>query len=157
VLDEFDALLEYKPHRDPTAAIVAALKQRHGDDLQSILCSATATDMLGSPKLSDYLRDGFEVAMADDDDLLVTAPSSEGDSKKQKGGVTRVSRTVIHGVVNIPHKRFALETLRRVLHTDPIPQQILIFVENSRKATIVVEKVRPIIGVVVPERLLMAS
>lgn len=138
VLDEFDALLEYKPHRDPTAAIVGALKQRHRDALQSILCSATATDMVGSAKLDMYLRPGFSQAMADNDDILVTGPGKVLDDGQK--GVTRVSRTVIHGVVNIEHKRFALDTLRRILHTDPIPQQILIFAENSRKVSIVVEK-----------------
>lgn len=143
VLDEFDALLEYKPHRDPTAAIVGALKRRHGDALQSILCSATATDMLGSPKLDQYLRRGFAQAMADRDDVFVTSANdsnSDGEAKDAKG-LTRVSRTVMHGVVHVEHRRFALDTLRRILHTEPIPQQILIFAENARKVGIVVEKV----------------
>lgn len=141
VLDEFDALLEYKPHRDPTAAIVSTLKQRHRDALQSILCSATATDMVGSTKLDSYLRPGFAQAMADNDDLLVTGPgNTEDGSPNGQKGLTRVSRTVIHGVLHLEHKRFALDTLRRILHTDPIPQQILIFAENSRKVSIVVEK-----------------
>ena len=139
VLDEFDALLEYKPHRDPTNAIIQCLKQRHGDRLQSVLCSATASDMLDSPKLEKYLRHDYSVAMADKDDLLVTSTDGATD---ENGQVTRVSRTVIHGVVHIPHKRFALETLRRILHTDPLPQQILIFAENSRKVDIVVEKLK---------------
>ena len=140
MLDEFDALLEYKPHRDPTAAVVTTLKQRHRDALQAILCSATATDMLGSPKLNNYLRPGFVRAMADRNDVLVTSPA-EGENDKTGKSITRVSRTVIHGVVHVEHRRFALETLRRILHTDPIPQQILIFVENARKVDIVVDKV----------------
>jgi len=64
-------------------------------------------------------------------DVLVTESS---DSTPQ------VSRTVIHGVVHVPHRRLALETIRKLLHTDPMPQQILIFAENSRKVDIVVEK-----------------
>jgi superfamily II DNA/RNA helicase len=140
VLDEFDALLEYKPHRDPTAAIVTTLKQRHRDALQAILCSATATDMLGSPKLDNYLRPGFVQAMADRDDILVTSPV-KGERGNVGKGITRVSRTVIHGVVHVEQRRLALETLRRILHTDPLPQQILIFVENARKVGIVVDKV----------------
>ena len=36
VLDEFDALLEYKAHRDPTRAIMQNLKRRHGNALQSV-------------------------------------------------------------------------------------------------------------------------
>lgn len=134
VLDEFDALLEYKPHRDPTAAIVSTLKRRHRDAMQSILCSATATDMLESSKLENFLRPGFAQAMADSDDVLVTSTDGVKNSP-------RVSRTILHGVVHVPHRRFALETLRRILHTDPLPQQILIFVENARKVNIVVEKV----------------
>ena len=137
VLDEFDALLEYKPHRDPTNAIIQCLKQRRGDRLQSVLCSATASDMLGSPKLSTYLREGYKVAMADDDDILVTAVDSTSGGNSH---TTRVSKTVIHGVIHVPHRRHALETLRRILHTEPLPQQILIFVENSRKVDIVVKK-----------------
>mmetsp|Transcript_13864 Transcript_13864/g.28611 ORF Transcript_13864/g.28611 Transcript_13864/m.28611 type:complete len:537 (-) Transcript_13864:36-1646(-) len=138
VLDEFDALLEYKAHRDPTRAIMQSLKRRHGNSLQSILCSATATDIMDSSKVVDFLRPGFETAMADEDDVLVTsANKKKSDSSKI---VAQVSRTVIHGVVNVPHKRMALDAVRKILHTEPIPQQILIFVENARKVDIVVEK-----------------
>ena len=134
-MDEFDALFEYKPHRDPSEAIMYALKRRHGDSLQSILCSATATDVMESSKVTEFLRPGFETAFADDEDVLVT--SVKGGKRK---GSTQVSRTVLHGVVHLPHRRLALETVRRILHTEPIPQQILIFVDNARKVDIVVEK-----------------
>lgn len=137
VLDECDALLEYKAHRDPTTALVQRMKQNQGDALQSVLCSATASDLLGSSKLQNYLRDGYATAMADSDDVMVTSGLA-GKENNVKG--TRVSRTVIHGVVHVPHRRYSLDYLRRILHTDPIPQQILIFVENSRKVQIVVEK-----------------
>ncbi|GAX21319.1 hypothetical protein FisN_1Lh154 [Fistulifera solaris] len=136
VLDECDALLEYKAHRDPTTALVQRLKQNQGDALQSVLCSATASDLVGSSKLQNYLRDDYASAMADSNDVMVTS----GFGSKATGEGTRVSRTVIHGVVHVPHRRFALDYLRKILHTDPIPQQILIFVENSRKVKIVVEK-----------------
>jgi len=138
VMDEFDALLEYKPHRDPTRAIMQSLKRRHGDTLQSILCSATASDIMDSSKVVDFLRPGYETAMADDDDVLVT--DGKGSSEKSTTSAPQVSRTVLHGVVHLPHRRFALEAVRRILHTEPIPQQILIFVENARKVDIVVEK-----------------
>eukprot|EP00980_Cylindrotheca_fusiformis_P006994 scaffold1469_cov119-Cylindrotheca_fusiformis.AAC.38 len=131
VMDEFDALLEYKPHRDPTRAIMQTLKRRHRDSLQSILCSATASDIMESSKVVDFLKPGFETAMADKNDVLVSQKNTKA---------TMVSRTAIHGVMHLPHKRLALDTLRRILHTDPTPQQILIFVENSRKVDIVVEK-----------------
>lgn len=137
VLDEFDALLEYKPHREPTRAILQTLQRRHGDSLQSILCSATASDLIDSPKVTEYLRPGFATAMADDDDVFVTGASRSSSGKSQR---TQVSRTVLHGVVHVPHRRFALDTVRRVLHTEPIPQQILIFVESARKVDVVVEK-----------------
>ncbi|KAL3931104.1 MAG: hypothetical protein SGBAC_011459 [Bacillariaceae sp.] len=131
VMDEFDALLEYKPHREPTRAIMNTLKMRHRDAMQSILCSATASDIMESSKVVDFLRPGFETAMADESDVLV--------SRKNKKS-TMVSKTALHGVLHVPHRRFALENLRRVLHTEPTPQQILIFVENSRKVDIVVDR-----------------
>jgi superfamily II DNA/RNA helicase len=129
-MDEFDALLEYKPHRDPTQAIMQTLKKRHRDSLQSILCSATASDIMESSKVVDFLSPGFETAMADEGDVLVSQKNGKG---------TMVSRTAIHGVVHV-QRRLALDTLRRILHTEPTPQQILIFVANSRKVDIVVEK-----------------
>lgn len=134
VLDEFDALLEYKPHRDPTNALIQKLKQQRGKDLQSILCSATASDVIGSGKLDGILRQGYKLALADQGDLLVTTGGDDLESK------TRVSRTVIHGVVHVPHRRLTLTALRRILHTEPLPQQILIFAEDSHRVKIVVEK-----------------
>jgi superfamily II DNA/RNA helicase len=131
VLDEFDALLEYKPHAEPTRAILQTLQRRHGAALQSILCSATASDLMDSPKVAGYLRPGFATALADDDDAFVTGPNAKRP---------QVSKTVMHGVVHVPHKRFALDTIRRILHTEPVPQQILIFVESSHKVEVVVDK-----------------
>lgn len=135
VLDECDALLEYEPHRDPTQATMEVLKRRHGKSLQSILCSATAGDLLGKSLLDDFLRPGYAHAQSDESDKLITS----GNSKK-----IRVSRTAIHGVVRVDHQRFALETLRKVLYTDPAPQQALIFVDNSRRVGVVVEKLAEI-------------
>lgn len=136
VLDEFDALLEYKPHRDPTKAIISALKKRHGDSLQTILCSATASDMIGSKKLDNFLRPGFAQAMADRNDRFIT------DAGDDAADATRVSSTAIHGVIHVPHRRLALETLRSILYTEPTPQQVLIFADNARRVDIVIEKVR---------------
>ena len=133
-MDEFDALLEYKPHREPTRAVMETLKRRHGDTLQSILCSATASDIVDSAKVREFLRPGYAQAMADPDDILVTKSGSSGAT------TARVSRTVMHGVVNVPHRRFALDTIRKILHTEPTLQQILIFAETPRKVDIVVEK-----------------
>jgi superfamily II DNA/RNA helicase len=130
-MDEFDALLEYKPHRDPTRAIMQTLKRRHRDSMQSILCSATASDIMESSKIVDFLRPGYEIAMADEDDVLVSQKNAKA---------IMVSRTAIHGVIHVPHRRFALDSIRRILYTDPTPQQILVFVESSRKVDIVVEK-----------------
>jgi ATP-dependent RNA helicase DeaD len=132
VMDEFDALLEYKPHREPTQAIMETLKRRHKDALQSILCSATASDIIDSSKVREFLRPGFAQVFADPDDFLVT------DSKATT--TARVSKTVLHGVIHVPHRRFVLDTIRRILHTEPTPQQILIFAENARKVDITVEK-----------------
>jgi ATP-dependent RNA helicase DeaD len=132
VLDEFDALLEYKPHQDPTRAIMHILKRRHGDALQSILCSATASDIIDSVKVKEFLRPGYAEAMADADDVLVTGAKDTTTA--------RVSKTVLHGVVHVGHRRFALDTIRKILHTNPTPQQILIFAEDARKVDIIVEK-----------------
>eukprot|EP00557_Chaetoceros_sp_GSL56_P005926 CAMPEP_0176488346 /NCGR_PEP_ID=MMETSP0200_2-20121128/6655_1 /TAXON_ID=947934 /ORGANISM="Chaetoceros sp., Strain GSL56" /LENGTH=785 /DNA_ID=CAMNT_0017885313 /DNA_START=137 /DNA_END=2490 /DNA_ORIENTATION=+ len=131
VLDECDALLEYEPHREPTTATVNLLKTRHENSLQCILCSATAGDLMGKSLLDRLLRPGYSHAQSDMNDKLITT----GDAKK-----TRVSRTVIHGVVRVDHQRFALDALRRVLFTDPAPQQALIFVDNARRVGVVVEK-----------------
>jgi ATP-dependent RNA helicase DeaD len=133
VLDEFDALLEYRPHRDPTAAIMANLRKRHGDSLQSVLCSATASNLIGSRKVDSLLRKGHVKAMADQNDKLVTSAGATP-------ATARVSLTVMHGVIHVPHRRLALETLRKVLHTEPIPQQVLVFADNARRVDIVVEK-----------------
>lgn len=135
VLDECDALLEYEPHREPTAAIMDVLKRRHRDSLQSVLCSATASDLLSTSKLDGYLRETYAHARSDENDLSITAPSTdEGFSR------TRVSRTAIHGVVHVEHQRFALDMLRKILYTEPSPQQVLIFVDNSRRVGVVVDK-----------------
>jgi len=136
VLDEFDALLEYKPHRDPTQAMTEALRRQRRSELQAILCSATACDMLKEKKRvnGQYLRPGYVTTMADKDDSLVTPVGQDNTM------MTRVSRTVLHGVVHVPQKRFALDTLRRILHTDPLPQQVLIFVAKARRVDIVVDK-----------------
>ncbi len=131
VLDECDALLEYKPHKDPTIATMETLKRRHGDSLQSVLCSATAVDLLGKSILDDLLRPGFSEAKSDKGDKLITS----GNQK-----TTRVSRTAIHGVVRVDHQRYAIDTLRKILYTEPAPQQALIFVDNARRVGIVVEK-----------------
>mmetsp|Transcript_18259 Transcript_18259/g.26884 ORF Transcript_18259/g.26884 Transcript_18259/m.26884 type:complete len:821 (-) Transcript_18259:3348-5810(-) len=131
VLDECDALLEYKPHKDPTVATLDVLKRRHGDSLQSILCSATAGDLLGKAVLDDFLRPGYAEAQSDDGDKMITS----GEKK-----TTRVSRTAIHGVVRVDHQRYAIDTLRKVLYTEPAPQQALIFVDNARRVGIVVSK-----------------
>lgn len=135
VMDEFDALLEYKPHRDPTWAIMQSLKRRHGDSLQSILCSATATDIMETSKVVEFLRPSYEIALADDDDVLVSSAGGDGKSAK-----TQVSRTILHGVLHLSHRRLALDAVRKILHTEPVPQQILVFVDNARKVDIIVEK-----------------
>mmetsp|Transcript_24544 Transcript_24544/g.52877 ORF Transcript_24544/g.52877 Transcript_24544/m.52877 type:complete len:908 (+) Transcript_24544:126-2849(+) len=157
VLDEFDALLSYDSHTEPTMAIMQALDRQHGQNLQRVLCSATASDMMtsssdqqgeeeattttaGSSMIEQYLRPGYAHACVDDSDLLVT---SGVQTKTKGGGMTtsaRVSRTTLHGALHVPHQRFALEAVRKVLNTEPIPQQVLIFVDSPRRVDIVIEK-----------------
>ena len=145
VLDEFDALLQYDSHKEPTMAIMAAIDRQHGQSLQRVLCSATATDMIGQnnvgpgPNIEDYLRPGYAHASVDDSDLLVTStPETKGGGKKTTSA--RVSRTTIHGALHVPHQRLALESVRKILNTEPIPQQVLIFVNSPRRVDIVIEK-----------------
>jgi len=141
VMDEFDALLQYDAHKEPTMAILQALDRQHGDALQRVLCSATAVDMMGSDsKIEQYMRKGYAHASIDENDVLVTS----GVETKSKNGSTstsaRVSRTTIHGALHVPHRRLALEAVRKVLNTDPFPQQALIFVDSPRRVDIVIEK-----------------
>jgi len=147
VLDEFDALLQYKAHREPTRALMSFLRRRHRDSLQSIMCSATATDMISSEEFAkktkeykDYLRsdDRVSTVLADDEDQLVTA------------GRTRVSRTVMHGVLHVPRKQLMLDTLRRILHTDPMPHQALIFCDSSRSVDLLVQRLAEISIIAAP-------
>ena len=132
MLDEFDALLQYKAHSEPTSAIIGAIQRQRRDSLQTILCSATASDLISDEKnkLEKYiqLRPNYSLALTDTSDVNVSS------------GTTKVSRTAIHGVIHLSHKYLALETLRRVLNTSPAPQQVLIFVDHSRRADIVVSK-----------------
>ncbi|KAL7560172.1 hypothetical protein ACA910_016601 [Epithemia clementina (nom. ined.)] len=160
VLDEFDALLNYQPHSEPSLAILETLQQQrrrqqqqqqqeHNNNMSnkidqnklvSIFCSATATDVLDSPKVANFLHSGYALAMADDNDAFVTSSSSLSSPTVSATPAPRVSKTVIHGVVHVPHRRFLLETLRRILHTEPYPQQILIFVQDARKVERIVER-----------------
>jgi len=130
VLDEFDALLQYKPHQDPTNAIISKLKSRHGDSLQIVACSATAHDITSSKTPQLLLRDNY---------IDVTTDPSDLTGKKSKGG-NRVSSTIVHGVIHVPREQLVMETVRRILHTDPFPQQVLIFADNAKRVDYVVEK-----------------
>jgi len=156
VLDEFDALLQYDSHKGPTMAIMQALDRQHNQgSLQRVLCSATAVDMMKSEEakgedngrrgrvsgpttnIEDYLRPGYAHASVDESDLLVTSGTVQ---TKTKGNAIRVSRTTIHGTLHVPHKRLALEAIRKILNTDPVPQQVLIFVDSPRRVDVVIEK-----------------
>lgn len=140
VLDEFDALLQYDAHKEPTSAIIDALDRQHPTGLQRVLCSATATDMMAesaNSNVENYLRPGYVHASIDESDLLVTS----GVTPTSKGKATRVSKTTIHGALHVPHQRYALEAVRRILNTDPVIHQALIFVDSPRRVEIVIEKV----------------
>jgi superfamily II DNA/RNA helicase len=164
ILDEFDALLSESSHADPAMAIMDFIHRKtasrtnrvmnarpSGDaasaipPLQTILCSATASDMLLQPKKrllleqNLHLRPGYALAMAEEDTVWPKATASAASSTISTLG-TRMSRTIIHGVVHLPHQRMALDMLRRILHTEPVPQQILVFVSDARRVNIVVDK-----------------
>ena len=146
VLDEFDALLQYDAHKEPTNAIMEAIERQHGKSLQRVLCSATASDMM-TPQPSEganvdsYLRPGYAHANIDESDLLVTSGVRTNSKEGKTATSARVSRTTIHGSLHVPHRRLALDAVRRVLNTDPVIQQALIFVDSPRRVEIVIEKV----------------
>jgi superfamily II DNA/RNA helicase len=143
VLDEFDALLQYDVHKEPTVAVMEAMDRQHGDSLQRVLCSATASDMMGEKQgennVETYLRPGYAHASVDESDVLVTA-GVKSEAKGKTKTSPRVSRTTIHGALHVPHQRFALDAVRKVLNTEPLPQQALIFVDSPRRVDIVIEK-----------------
>lgn len=139
VLDEFDALLQYDAHKEPTNVIIDAINRQHGQSLQRILCSATASDMMSTKtgaNVDNYLRPGYAHASIDETDLLVTS-----GVKGKTATSTRVSKTTIHGALHVPHQRLALDAVRRILNSDPVVQQALIFVDSPRRVEIVIEKV----------------
>ena len=76
-------------------------------------------------------------ASVDDDDLLVTSGVEQSNKSSTSA---RVSRTTIHGTLHVPHQRLALEAVRKILNTEPTPQQALIFVDSPRRVDIVIEK-----------------
>ena len=143
VLDEFDALLQYDVHKEPTIAVMEAMDKQHGESIQRVLCSATASDMMGQKQggnnVETYLRPGYAHASVDDSEVLVTAGVTS-EAKGQTKTSARVSRTTIHGALHVPHQRFALDAVRKILNTDPLPQQALIFVDSPRRVDIVIEK-----------------
>ena len=57
MLDEFDALLQYKAHQKPTRVLVSFLQRHHCDLLQSIMCSARATDIISSEKFAKKTKE----------------------------------------------------------------------------------------------------
>lgn len=157
VLDECDALFQYDVHSKPTNAVVNALHRRHGERLQSILCSATAGDLIYSQsasscsyestndknygndnrKLIGILKPGYTHITDDEDDAFVTSEVGGASNITAK---IRDSRMVIHGMLLIPHRRFSLNKLRKVLLTEPLPGQVLVFVNNARRVSVIVDK-----------------
>lgn len=125
VFDEFDALFQFPVHREPTMAIWNTVsKLHHQKKIQTILCSATAMDF-SEEKLSQFLNPDYAHVSVGESAGMMT-----------QGTKTRMSLTTIHAVVHLDHRRFALDTIRKILHTDPTPQQVLIFVNNARRVSI---------------------
>jgi hypothetical protein len=125
VFDEFDALFQFQVHREPTMAIWNTVSKLHNQKkIQTVLCSATAADF-SEEKLSQFLHAGYTHVSVGESDQMMT-----------QGTKTRMSLTTIHGVIHLDHRRFAIETVRKILHTDPTPQQVLIFVNNARRVSI---------------------
>jgi len=134
-------------------AVMDTLDRQHGNggNLQKVLCSATALDMMQQKDvkggvagigekdniIEQYLRPGYAHASVDDSDLLVTSGKSKAGARTTSA---RVSRTTIHGALHVPHQRLALEAVRKILNTNPQPQQVLIFVDSPRRVDIVIEK-----------------
>lgn len=125
VFDEFDALFQFQVHREPTMAIWNTVSKLHKQKkIQTVLCSATAADF-SEEKLSQFLHADYAHVSVGESEQMMT-----------QGTKTRMSLTTIHGVIHLDHRRFAIESIRKILHTDPTPQQVLIFVNNARRVSI---------------------
>ena len=134
ILDECDALLlddddenndggnKKNPHSEPTQAILNLLNRQHSSSLQTVLCSATAPDLV---RTNQEYEDYHMVKLS-----------------SQQLTTTTTSPTALHGVVHVPHRRFALDFLKKILHTHPMPEQVLIFVNSPHRVKITVQKVR---------------
>ena len=52
VLDEFNVILQYNVHKEPTMAIIQVLEWQHGREhmsLQRVMCSLTSLNMMAPP------------------------------------------------------------------------------------------------------------
>jgi superfamily II DNA/RNA helicase len=144
VLDEFDALLQYKPHSDPTQAILTSILKQRQNNVQTIYCSATATDMIMTSSSPTGSR---KIALSNSHELLqqYLRPNYKlvkDDSSTKMNSLSNIvtSPAIIHGVIHVEHKRYVLETVRKILYTNPPPEQVLLFVDTAHKVDIIVKQ-----------------
>jgi Lhr-like helicase len=119
---------------------------------RSSIITTTTAKSTPAINIESYLKPGYAHASVNDSDLLVTSgiiqtrviskdgSSSSSTTTTMTSIAPRVSRTTIHGTLHVPSQRLALEAVRKILNTEPVPQQALIFVDSSRRVDIVIDK-----------------
>ena len=150
VLDEFDNLLLSSAHKQSTEAVLEMVK-RSREDCQFVLASATARDMRQG-QIGRWLKEdhavaeigGFgrnmETSKVGAQGSPDAPPHQAGCAKALISPINPMSASTLHGVVKLPHKQLALELLRKIFHTSPSPQQVLVFVNDSHRVQVVVDK-----------------
>ncbi|GMH93229.1 hypothetical protein TrVE_jg9584 [Triparma verrucosa] len=152
VLDEFDNLLMSSAYKESTEAIYDSVVKARNSDVQCVMCSATARDMRVG-QVERFLKGdygevdigGYGRNMESKEETASLAAARRQDAVT---AITRplinvnnpMSQSSIHGFIKLPHKRLALELLRKILHTEPQPQQVLVFVNDKHRVDIVLDK-----------------
>jgi len=120
VMDEIDMLL--KPvFQEETKQFVEALPSQK----QVIFASATGDSPLAQVAKEELMKNG----------RLIGGRSSEGI----KGSAEALPSNLAHTFVVLQESK-RLDALRRFMHTEPLPESALVFVNEQRKVDIIVEK-----------------
>jgi len=150
ILDEFDNLLMSSAYKESTEAIYDSVIKARSGDVQCVMCSATARDMrtgqverflkgdYGEVDIGGY---GRNMEGVDKNDETFNRHNENAIEVKPLINLQNpMSQSSIHGYIKLPHQRLALELLRKILHTEPSPQQVLVFVNDKHRVNVVLDK-----------------